>query len=161
MRSFLKHFVQCNRSLVFKYQRDLYFFPENQCFKNKMIDYVHYWLRNDLTFPFLSDDVDDPDTDDETWRPQSVWDQKPPPVRRRHHFPLLLSLLITGNLCCGSITFWCRSGSADPCFWLMDPDPFPSLTFKIKMPTKNKFFKKFFSILLSKVLLHHFSKVKS
>jgi hypothetical protein len=43
--------------------------------------------RNDLTFPFLSDDVDDPDTDDETWRPQSVWDQKPPPVRRRLTFP--------------------------------------------------------------------------
>ncbi len=48
--------------------------------------------------PFLSDDVDDPDTDDETWRPQSVWDQKPPPVRRRLHFPGLLSLLITGNV---------------------------------------------------------------
>ncbi len=29
-RSFLKHFVQCNRSHVFKYQRDLHFFPENQ-----------------------------------------------------------------------------------------------------------------------------------
>ncbi len=28
--------------------------------------------------------------------------------------------------CCGSMTFWCGSGSgsADPCLWLMDPDPF-------------------------------------
>ncbi len=25
--------------------------------------------------------------------------------------------------CCGSMTFWGRSGSADPCLWLMDPDP--------------------------------------
>jgi hypothetical protein len=21
------------------------------------------------------------------------------------------------------MTFWCGSGSADPCLWLMDPDP--------------------------------------
>ncbi len=41
-RSFLKHFVHCNRSLVFKYQRDLYFFPENQRVKNKMIYYAHH-----------------------------------------------------------------------------------------------------------------------
>ncbi len=27
--------------------------------------------------------------------------------------------------CCGSMTFWCRSGSGsvDPCLWLLDPDP--------------------------------------
>ena len=25
--------------------------------------------------------------------------------------------------CCGSMTFWCGSGSGDPCIWLMDPDP--------------------------------------
>ncbi len=25
--------------------------------------------------------------------------------------------------CCGSMTFWCGSGSADPCLGLMDPDP--------------------------------------
>ncbi len=24
---------------------------------------------------------------------------------------------------CGTLTFWCGSGSADPCLWLMDPDP--------------------------------------
>jgi len=29
--------------------------------------------------------------------------------------------------CCGSMTFWCGSGSgyADPCLWLMDPDSDP------------------------------------
>jgi hypothetical protein len=31
----LKHFVQCNRSLTFKSQQYLYFFPENQCYKKK------------------------------------------------------------------------------------------------------------------------------
>ncbi len=25
--------------------------------------------------------------------------------------------------CSGSMTFWCGSGSADPCLLLMDPDP--------------------------------------
>ncbi len=41
--------------------------------------------------------------------------------------------------CCGSVPFWYGSGSADPCLWLMDPDPgillFSSLTFKT--PSKN------------------------
>ncbi len=47
--SFLKHFVQCNRSLVFKYQRDVYIFPENQRFKNKMIEYADH-CPNDQGF---------------------------------------------------------------------------------------------------------------
>ncbi len=29
-------------TIVFIYQRDLYYFPENQRFKNKMIDYAHH-----------------------------------------------------------------------------------------------------------------------
>ncbi len=29
--------------------------------------------------------------------------------------------------CCGSMTFWCGSGSADPCLWLMNPYPDPSI----------------------------------
>ena len=37
---FLNILVQCNRSLVFKYQREVEFFPENQLFKNEMIDYA-------------------------------------------------------------------------------------------------------------------------
>jgi hypothetical protein len=40
-RRFLKHFVQCNRSLVFKSQQDLYFVLDNQRLKNKIIDYAH------------------------------------------------------------------------------------------------------------------------
>ncbi len=64
------------------------------------------------------------------------------------------------------------SGSADPCLWLMDPDPdprsrswirillFSSLTFK--MPAKNKFFNTIFSVYyFVKLHLHHFSKIKS
>jgi hypothetical protein len=35
------------------------------------------------------------------------------------------------NQCCGSMTFWGGSGSgtADPCLWLMDPDPDPESGF--------------------------------
>jgi hypothetical protein len=39
--SFLKHLVQLNMSQAFKCQRDFHFFPENQRFKNKMIDFAH------------------------------------------------------------------------------------------------------------------------
>ncbi len=38
--SFLKHLVQFNRSLVFKCQRDFHFFPGNQRFRIKMIDFA-------------------------------------------------------------------------------------------------------------------------
>ncbi len=38
------------------------------------------------------------------------------------------SLRVSGyKQCCGSMTFWCGSGSADPCLWLMDPDPDPAI----------------------------------
>ncbi len=33
------------------------------------------------------------------------------------------SVLRRFSQCCGSMTFWYGSGSADPCLWLMDPDP--------------------------------------
>ncbi len=66
--------------------------------------------------------------------------------------------------CCGSMTFWCRSGSGstDLCLWLMDPDPDPALfVIDLKMPTKNKL-KIFFSRLLGtyflNVHLHHFQR---
>ncbi len=59
-------------------------------------------------------------------------------------FLMVISTIIsTYEQCCGSMTFWggsgSRSGSADPCLWLMDPDPDPAI-FVIdlpKMPTKN------------------------
>ncbi len=46
--------------------------------------------------------------------------------------------------CWGSLTFWCRSGSADPFLWLMDPDPTPY--FRMLGCQKNYFFKYFFLI---------------
>ncbi len=66
--------------------------------------------------------------------------------------------------CCGSMTFWCGSGSgsgsADPCLLLMNPDPaFSSLTFEL--PTKQIFFISFFTCYLLKLHLHHSSKVKN
>ena len=41
--------------------------------------------------------------------------------------------------CCGSMTFWYGSGSADPCLWLMDPesDPNPAI-FIIDLQDANK-----------------------
>jgi len=39
--------------------------------------------------------------------------------------------------CCGSMTFGCRSGSADPCFCLMDLDPDPAI-FVINLNVANK-----------------------
>ncbi len=39
--------------------------------------------------------------------------------------------------CCSSMTFWCGSGSADPCLWLMNPDSDPDADPDAKTPTKN------------------------
>ncbi len=50
--------------------------------------------------------------------------------------------------CCGSVTFWYGSGSANQYHWLKDLDPDPILLFSsvaFKMPTKNKFFWSFFA----------------
>jgi hypothetical protein len=64
--------------------------------------------------------------------------------------------------CCGSMTFWCGSGSPDPCLWLMRIRILLVSSLTFKMPTKNKFFKtSFCGYYFLKVLLHHFSKVKS
>ncbi len=44
--------------------------------------------------------------------------------------------------CCGSMTFWYRSGSADPCLWLIDPysDPDPAIfVIDLQDANKNKF----------------------
>ncbi len=70
------------------------------------------------------------------------------------------------NQCCGSMTFWCGSGSgsADPCQWLMDsdPDPDPAI-FVIDLQDANKklsFLKKISTYYFLKVHLHHFLKIK-
>ncbi len=64
--------------------------------------------------------------------------------------------------CCGSMTFRCGSGSADPCLWLMDPDADPdSAIFVIDLQDANKkLIKKFFfAYYFLKVHLHHFGSV--
>jgi hypothetical protein len=62
------------------------------------------------------------------------------------------------------MTFWCGSGSADPCLLLMDPDPDadPSIFIIDLQDANKKLIKKSFSAdYFLKVLLHHFLKVKS
>ncbi len=68
--------------------------------------------------------------------------------------------------CCGSVTFWYGSGSADPYNWVTNPDSdlapillFSSVTFK--MSTKEVFFPKLFAFYFFKVHLHPSSKTKS
>ncbi len=57
--------------------------------------------------------------------------------------------------------FWCWSGSADPCLWLMDPDP-PIFVIDFQDANKKLIFKKRFSAYyFLKVHIHHFSKIKS
>ncbi len=74
------------------------------------------------------------------------------------------------NHCCGSMTFWGGSGSADPCLWLMDPDsdldPGSGSCYFRHWPSrcqqKTNFFTQFFSAYyFLKLHLHHFSKIKS
>ncbi len=71
--------------------------------------------------------------------------------------------------CCGSMTFWCGSGSgyADPCLWLVDQDldmdPNPAiLVINLQDANKKLFLKKSFSACwyFLKVRLQHFSKIK-
>ncbi len=55
--------------------------------------------------------------------------------------------------CCGSMTFWCGSGSADPCLWPMDPDPDPGSGccyfryWPSRCQQKTKFFTQFFLLI--------------
>jgi hypothetical protein len=73
------------------------------------------------------------------------------------------------NQWCGSMTFWCGSGSgsADPCLWLIDPDsdldPDPAI-FVIDLQDANKkqiFLKSLSAYFFLKVYLHQFSKIIS
>ncbi len=80
-----------------------------------------------------------------------------------HHHTTTISQWF--NQCFGSMTFWYRSGSGDPCLWVMDPDP---AIFVIDLQDANKklifstFFSKFF-LLISfwrYIYWNHFSKTK-
>jgi hypothetical protein len=64
------------------------------------------------------------------------------------------------------IFFWygSGSGSADPCLYIMDPDPYSDLdpaifVINLQDPNKNFFFKSFSAYYFSKVHLHYFSKI--
>ncbi len=61
--------------------------------------------------------------------------------------------------CCGSMTFWCGSGSADPCLWLMDPDP-AIFVIHLQDVNKKQIFKKFFGLFLFEGTFTSFSKDK-
>ena len=71
--------------------------------------------------------------------------------------------------CCGSMTFWggSGSGSTDPCFWEMYPDPDPgsgSCYFRhwaSRCQQKTNLTQFFQLITFWKVHLHHFLKIKS
>ncbi len=67
--------------------------------------------------------------------------------------------------CCGSMTFWCGSGSADPCLWLMYPDPGSGSCYFCHWPSrclqKTNSFLIFSAYYFLKVHLHYFSKIKS
>jgi len=57
------------------------------------------------------------------------------------------------------MTFWCGSGSGDPCLWLMDPDPDPE---SLQDASQKLIFNTIFSAYyFLKVHLHYFSKIKS
>ncbi len=81
-----------------------------------------------------------------------LWRQKSKiPIRKDkikfRKFPLSLGTIskygtaytVSTYQCCGSMTFWCGSGSgsADQCLWLMDPDPDPAI-FVIHLQDANK-----------------------
>ncbi len=60
----------------------------------------------------------------------------------------LLLALRNGNQCCGSMTFWYGSGSADPYLWLMDPDPDPAILVDLQNINKKLILTKVFCLLL-------------
>ncbi len=64
--------------------------------------------------------------------------------------------------CCGSMTFWSGSGSgsADPCLWLMDPDP-AFFVIDLQDASKKLIFNTiFFCLLLFKGKFTSFFKIK-
>jgi hypothetical protein len=83
---------------------------------------------------------------------------------RQLHSITLLLLIFCFRQCCGFMTFLCgsKSGSEDPCLWLMDPDPSVFVNFNFQ-DANNKLIvlKSFPAYYFLKVHLHYFSKIKS
>jgi hypothetical protein len=81
----------------------------------------------------------------------------------------LLPAFLVARQCGGSMTFWGGSESADPCLWLMDPDPdsdpgswscyFRHWSSRCQ-PKTNIFNTIFSAYYFLKLHLHHFSKIK-
>ncbi len=57
------------------------------------------------------------------------------------------------------MTFWGGSGSSDPCFWLMDPDP-AIFVIDLQDDSKNYFLTQFFCLLLFECTFTSFFKDK-
>ena len=57
------------------------------------------------------------------------------------YFLMAVFELFAFQQCCGFMTFWCGcgSGSADLCFWLMDPDADPDHSIFTSCQQKTKF----------------------
>jgi hypothetical protein len=88
------------------------------------------------------------------------------PIQGKRILPLDKSEAVSCNQCCGSMTFWCGSGSVDPCLWLMYPDPDSNpepdpAIFNIDLQGTNKKLikKRFSAYYFLKVHLHKFSKI--
>ncbi len=58
-----------------------------------------------------------------------------------------------------SMTFWCGSGSADPCIWLMNPDP-AIFVIELQDVNKKRIKKSFFCLLLFERIFTLFFKDK-
>ncbi len=69
-------------------------------------------------FPFYRSQGAGPSSSPSPAPPSPSSSPPPPSASGITFFPCLSSFQ-----CCGSMTFWCGSGSADPCLRLMDPDP--------------------------------------
>ena len=77
------------------------------------------------------------------------------------YFLMAVFELFAFQQCCGSMTFWCGcgSGSADLCFWLMDPDADPDPDIFTSCQQKLSFNQVFLHIPFLKIILHSFSKI--
>ncbi len=82
------------------------------------------------------------------------------------HFLTKYKDMSTSNQCSGSMTFWCGSGSgsADPCLWLMDPDPGSGSCYFRHWPSrcqqKTNFLTQFFCLFLFECTFTLFFKDK-
>ncbi len=54
----------------------------------------------------------------------------------QYHYFTFFSDIVSDKQCSGSMTFWCGSGSADPCLWLLNLDP---AIFVIYLQDDNKY----------------------